>query len=75
MEDMKHEEMKNLFNKIKNPIDWKLDIEAMILKKKFNDYDDAVMAFTGGGLKIVTPETKDGMVGVVGYGYYHHIGG
>ena len=68
-------EMEILFKKICNAENWKLGIEAMIPKAKFADYDQAVIHFTGGGLKIVTNEDKNGMVGVVGYGYYHHIGG
>ena len=73
--ELSHKEKEKLFKRICNLENWKLGIEAMIPEKKFDDYNAAVIYFTGGPLDIVTRVDDKGMVGVVGYGYYHHVGG
>ncbi len=41
-----------LFDEICNKKNWKEEIVAIIDEDKFNDYDNAVIYFTGGGLEI-----------------------
>ena len=69
-------EKRKLFGRICNLDDWKSDIEAMIPADRFDDYNEAVCFVTGGGLEIVYEGTGkyEGMIGVTGYGYYHHMG-
>ena len=69
-----------LFDEICNKKNWKEEIVAIIDQDKFNDYDSAVIYFTGGGLEIDEsyrdPKSKlpKGKCRVYGYGYYVHCG-
>ena len=62
-----------LFGEICNKKNWKEEVVGIIDIDKFDDYNSAVIYFTGGGIDIVKKLPK-GKVKIHGYGYYFHIG-
>ena len=62
-----------LFDEICNKKNWKEEVVGIIDSDKYDDYNSAVIYFTGGGIDIVK-KLPNGKIKVHGYGYYFHIG-
>lgn len=77
---MNDKQKDKLFGEICNKENWKDEINAIIDEDKFDEYDNAVGYFTGGGLDLVESyrdkgsKLPKGKCRVFGHGYYVHIG-
>lgn len=77
---MNDKQKDKLFGEICNKENWKHEINAIIDEDKFNEYDDTVRDFTGGGLELIESyrdkgsKLPKGKCKVYGYGYHVHIG-
>tara|TARA_R100001443_G_scaffold13550_1_gene23568 strand:+ start:1051 stop:1278 length:228 start_codon:yes stop_codon:yes gene_type:complete len=74
---MTQTELEKRFGHICNRKHWKDEIHHFIPKELFDEYDKAVIHFTGGNLQVLSEVTFKGgskFLEVYSEGYWHHIG-
>ena len=75
---MTQAELEKRFSSICNKNHWKDEVHSLVLKKDFDEYNKAVIHFTGGSLQILSeiPMESSGVTVLEVYseGYRYHIG-